>query len=515
MVRTPLFFIVVSVLGCSRGSTSAGKPVAGSDSDSDSDADADADADADSDADWGGGSTIAESTADAHIVGTDSDYLGWHQSVSVGDLNGDGVDDLVAGGSYALTGGDGGVWVLDGAGFDSWGGPINALAFATIEGSADSSYFATMGARQGDQDDDGVADLLVAGTDVYSYSGDLGVYAASLFFGGAGSIEGDLTEADADVLFEGTTSGYWYVKALSSNDFDGDGLDDVVMGDFYSSSSTHGSVYFFPGSTLSPGGLLNLSDDGELEIYGDSAGDLFGYSLAGGDVDGDGFDELFAGSGGQSHGGMTRSGCVYMIGGNPGLGAGSESASSASSLKVCGIEPHQRVGRDGSPQLVDLDRDGSLDLVVSGPGAASGGTEDGGRVWAYFDVASLSGTLTTDAADLTLYSGAAAYFGSAVHHGDFNGDGNMELAVGASESTTYDDEMDGPGEVFFYRFSTLAGGGLLSSDDADLHILGEGQSGFGGAIVSADFNGDGAAELIVAAHRYEDEKGRLSIFNLK
>ena len=56
---------------------------------------------------------------------------------------------------------------------------------------------------------------------------------------------------------------------------------------------------------------------------------------------------------------------------------------------------------------------------------------------------------------------------------------------------------------------------MLPSNEADLHISGEGESGFGGAMTSADFNGDGAAELIVAAHRYEDEVGRLSIFNLK
>jgi hypothetical protein len=485
------------------------------DADSDTDADADSDSDADSDADWGDGGTIAESTADVHIVGTDSDYLGWHQSLSVGDLNGDGVDELIAGGSYVLNGGDGGVWLMDGGSFESWGGPITERAYGVIQGSSDSSYFATMGARQGDQNNDGVADLLVAGTDVYSYSGDLGVYAASLFYGGAGAMDGSLTEADADVLFEETTSGYWYVKALSNNDFDGDGLDDVVMGDFYTSSGTHGSVYLFPGSTLSTGGVLNLSDDAELEIYGDSAGDLFGYSLAGGDVDGDGLDELLAGSGGESHEGVSRSGCVYLIGGNPGGGVESDSASSVSSLKVCGIEPHQRVGRDGSPQLVDLDGDDSLDLIISGPGAASGGTEDDGRVWAYFDVASLSGTLTTDAADLTLTGGASAYFGSAVHYGDFNGDGRLELAVGASESTSYDDAMDGPGEVFFYHFSTLSSGGILSTSGADLHISGQGQSGFGVALSSADFNGDGAEEFIVAAHRYEDEIGRLSIFNLK
>jgi hypothetical protein len=172
------------------------------------------------------------------------------------------------------------------------------------------------------------------------------------------------------------------------------------------------------------------------------------------------------------------------------------------------------LGRHGVPQLVDVDGDLSLDLVVSGPGDDYAGTDGEGEVYVFFNDGGLEGHLSTDDADVTLTAGTADSFGYALHSGDFDGDGSQELAIGAPDTTGEEDALSDPGEVFIFRFSTLAEGGLFSASAADLHMRGDGATQFGSAMSSADFDGDGAEELIVASPRWSDEEGRISIFSL-
>ena len=156
-----------------------------------------------------------------------------------------------------------------------------------------------------------------------------------------------MDEDDADVLFTGTESSYWYVKALSDIDFDGDGFDDLFFGDYYYDGDTEGSVYFFPSADLSSGDLLDLSDDATTTFTGDSDGDYFGYTLGGGDLDFDGYDDLVSASAAEDVGGVERAGCVYVFMGDPSLPSGSASVGFAADMVICGTEAHGRLGRHG------------------------------------------------------------------------------------------------------------------------------------------------------------------------
>ena len=85
--------------------------------------------------------------------------------------------------------------------------------------------------------------------------------------------------------------------------------------------------------------------------------------------------------------------------------------------------------------------------------------------------------------------------------------------IGAPDSMDYDDDMDGPGAVYVFHLAGLMDGGGFGAGDADLHIRGDGETQFGSAITSADFTGDGTEQLIVAAPRYNEEDGRISVFS--
>ena len=97
---------------------------------------------------------------------------------------------------------------------------------------------------------------------------------------------------------------------------------------------------------------------------------------------------------------------------------------------------------------------------------------------------------------------------------DLDGDGEPELIVGAPDFDRFDDEVEYSGEVYVYRSSTLAAGGIIPVSEADLFIDGSGTTGFGSTLRSADFDRSGSDELIVAAPRWNGTMGRLSVFAL-
>jgi hypothetical protein len=367
----------------------------------------------------------------------------------------------------------------------------------------------------GDQNGDGRDDLFVAGTDDY-YRDYYGTQAGALFFGGPGIFSGEMDEADGDILFSGTQSGDWNVQALTDIDFDGDGLDDLFMGDYYYGGSAEGQLYYFSSSDMETGDSYDLEDDSRAFFTGDHDGDFLGYSLGGGDMDFDGYEDVIVGAAAEDYDDIDRAGCMYLLEGRPDMDDGSASIGWATDTEICATTEHARLGRNANAQLVDIDGDVALDLIISAPGADSGGTEDDGQVFVFYNDGTFGGVMTTDDADITLTGGDAAYFGYALTVGDFDGDGEGDLAVGAPDGISYDDSMDDPGEVFVFQFATLVDSdGTLSGDDADLRIESGANNQFGNSLTSTDFDGDGVDELLVSSPRWNSEMGMISIFSLR
>jgi len=442
----------------------------------------------------------------AFLYGGSDDNIGYRHAVSTGDLNGDGTLDIITGSYYAEYAyyGTGGVYVVDGAPYDGYAGAVYDNDYAWIEGGTYYNYVGQMDPIQGDIDGDGVDDLFLTSSD-YGYSSNV---AGGIFFGGSG-VSGDLELPSADVVF--TDCMYYYTVPLNHLDFDADGLSDVFYGDAHYSSSYYdhgGWVYAFMGSSLATGSSYVLADDADFVLSGEDDGDEVGYALGGGDVDGDGYDDLLLAAP-QGDQGSDGTGSVFLYYGDGAAGfPATGAADDAYDVHFYGGGPGEALGQSTAPQVGDFDGDGAADIAIA--------SDEIETVYVWLGASALSGVVRANTADITIVGAGPSAFGHTLQKGDVDADGIEDLVVGApdydspSSASLYADE---PGEVYVFAGADLSSS-LSSSDQASLLIAGHSAYDlFGLSLSVADLTGDGADDLLVASPNLgSDENGYLWIF---
>lgn len=144
----------------------------------------------------------------------------------------------------------------------------------------------------------------------------------------------------------------------------------------------------------------------------------------------------------------------------------------------------------------DLDGDGLPDALF-GAGPASVHANGGGAVYIYKGTAD---GLAPDPVQVIAHAQRDARFGSTYATGDFNGDDQVDLVVGARF-------QDGGGLTdagAVYRYAGLAGG-LFSPEPVQTWSGITGYSYFGSSTAVCDFNGDGHDDLVIGAYAAEDK----------
>ncbi len=282
------------------------------------------------------------SAAVASFHGTAFQDMAGHGS-ALGDIDGDCREDVVLGIYGDDTGADsaGAMYV--------WYSPVSGSQ--TVDQADGTMYSTWSGAMAGyrmqagnDFNGDGLGDILAAAP-FEERAGYLSGTAYVVF----GPVEGSssLDDADAILVGEDVTCDTGY--GLGAGDVNGDGLDDPLVGAILVGSQ-EGAAYVVYSP---PAGTIDLAE-ADARLGGLAAGAWAGYSLAGGDVDSDGYDDVAMGATGVAEGG-----CVYL---NYGPLSGN--------VDLLDSEAIFQGSADGdyagsAVAIADIDQDGLNDLLVA------------------------------------------------------------------------------------------------------------------------------------------------------
>jgi len=408
---------------------------------------------------------------DVTILGAGkADQLG--RALAAGDLNGDGIDDLVVGAPFA-DGPDNGrpdsgeVYVVfgsEGLGEDKEQLDLaEGVAGFTILGAGDEDL-AGFALSVADVSSDGVADLLVGAfwgdgpKGERQNAGEVYVVYGSPDIGGTV----DLAAVAPDVLVYGAEAEGRLGENVAAGDVNGDGAADLVLSASRapgaSGAEGAGRAYVVL-SPLEP--VVDLgADKGATTILGANAGDELGHSLAVGDVDGDGAADVLltaAGAvGGEGEGGPT--GEAVLVLGGPGLPALLKAGDDGAASLIQGASTDDSFGRGAA--LGDLDGDGLLDLLVAASSGDGGpnGLSNSGKVYLFPGSGQADQSLgprQTEIADGLDEEDLLATdtFGTpSLLAADFNGDGRDELFVAAAWADGPDNARPDAGEAYILFF---------------------------------------------------------------
>lgn len=208
----------------------------------------------------------------------------------VGDVDGDGVGDLLATAPAASTMPDP---YYDPCGSRSGQARLFSGATGALIRQLDgpdggySNQFGIAAVAMGDLDRDGAGDFAVSGQAISSRSGSSSSGWVTIYSGGTGSGIG--SSGDSTPEGYGSPVAYGYAIA-GGGDVDGDGTPDLVIGDSPAEDLLGQGV-----------GVVNIQgSSGSLKLKGHSSWDYFGYSIScRGDANGDGFDDVLVGAPGQ------------------------------------------------------------------------------------------------------------------------------------------------------------------------------------------------------------------------
>lgn len=327
-----------------------------------------------------------------------------------GDLNNDGFDDVVVG----APGFDGTAGSNSGAAYVYYGGSgaFNPVADATMLGPAQAANMGASVRGVGDVNNDGFDDLGV-GVSRYNPGGRPDQGGAFIYFGSASF---DIT-ADA-VLAIPEPSVNAGASVAGGRDVNGDGIADVVVGaPGYESNGNFvdegAAAVFFGGN-----GALDTAPDAILRSG--RAGAAGGASVAIGDVNGDGFADVISGSPLNGSAG-TAAGAVQIWHGGTGA------FDTVVDATLLGIQVSEDFGRSVAA-LPDVNGDGRDELVVGAPRGLNSQGQAAGTVKIYF---SQSNGAWPSAPTLLLQSDQTdALFGTSVATGRFNADATADVAAG-------------------------------------------------------------------------------------
>ncbi len=370
------------------------------------------------------------------------------------------------------------------------GTEVSEAATRIYDGTA-GDWFGYDVAAIGDVNDDGVEDWAAGAP--YSNAGATESGRIYIFFGTNDLPASGLASLRADLVINGANAGDHFGHAIASaGDFNGDGLDDLIVGAPHSNlrAAAAGAAYILYGSNSGPS--TDLAD--ATVLTGQGAGDHFGWSVTGA---GNflGYTEQSVAVGAplnNTHGGL-NAGAVYVF-----EGALHGAAPDTSIDFASGVSHDSKANSEYGYGVSNAGRwnaDGYDDLVIGAPFCAAGATESG-------RIEIIYGGTSPDSQGDKFVNGESAYdhFGFAVARGyDLAGSSAEDILIGAPN---HSDGASDSGRAYIMEggSSATSAGNLTILAQDPLNPDNPADDLYGFDVASAgDFDGDGIWDLAVSA----------------
>ncbi len=486
--------------------------------------------------------------ANAEFIGVGSGDSTGGTISTVGDFNGDGVDDFLISSSHSdwFSGDEGAAYLIYGTGT---GAPLTGsmslsevgvtVAGVVFHGGEQSRNSCGSVSGAGDINHDGVDDVIV-NEDSADANGETQAGKAFLIYGasGASALSGlinldNVGGSVAGAVFEGNeNAGNAGSSVSGAGDINADGVDDLLIGADGVDRGNHvgGEVYLIYGApgASAPSGTIDLADVGGsvpgATYFAERFAQIGRLVNEAGDVNGDGVDDFIIGASSGGPDGNSHFGYAFLVYGGAGASAPTGTLDLANlggsipGARFNGIEDGDYAGK-GVGCAGDVNADGFDDVLIGALAPGRHGPLTRGEVCLIYGgsgAAAPSGTYSIADIGVTLPGAVfygtwetSEYAGRDAGAGDVNGDGFDDFLI----ATRYTIDVGGPNEldhagrvfIIYGRPQAVAPSGILNLEDVGVTFAGTdirgtysderlGERSVGSA---GDVNADGVDDMLI------------------